>query len=64
MHTNTVILLESYCGTITEPGLPVVSRAEDHQKPTLVSSPPRSLEPDYLEAWNKIKLKAHVFVQC
>ena len=23
-HTNTVILLESYCGTITEPGLPVV----------------------------------------
>ena len=24
-HTNTVILLEPYCGTITEPGLPVVS---------------------------------------
>ena len=23
-HTNTVILLELYCGTITEPGLPVV----------------------------------------
>ena len=23
-HTNTVILLEPYCGTITEPGLPVV----------------------------------------
>ena len=23
-HTNTVILLERYCGTITEPGLPVV----------------------------------------
>ena len=22
-HTNTVILLERYCGTITEPGLPV-----------------------------------------
>ena len=22
-HTNTVILLEPYCGTITEPGLPV-----------------------------------------
>ena len=22
-HTNTVILLELYCGTITEPGLPV-----------------------------------------
>ena len=22
-HTNTVILLEAYCGTITEPGLPV-----------------------------------------
>ena len=22
-NTNTVILLESYCGTITEPGLPV-----------------------------------------
>ena len=26
-HTNTVILLEPYCGTITEPGLPVVQRA-------------------------------------
>ena len=25
-HTNTVILLEPYCGTITEPGLPVVIR--------------------------------------
>ena len=24
-HTNTVILLELYCGTITEPGLPVDS---------------------------------------
>ena len=24
-HTNTVILLEPYCGTITEPGLPVLS---------------------------------------
>ena len=23
-HTNTVILLEPYCGTITEPTLPVV----------------------------------------
>ena len=23
-HTNTVILLELYCGTITEPGLPVI----------------------------------------
>ena len=23
-HTNTVILLEPYCGTITEPGLPVI----------------------------------------
>ena len=23
-HTNTVTLLEPYCGTITEPGLPVV----------------------------------------
>ena len=22
-HTSTVILLEPYCGTITEPGLPV-----------------------------------------
>ena len=26
-HTNTVILLEPYCGTITEPGLPVVKMA-------------------------------------
>ena len=25
-HTNTVVLLERYCGTITEPGLPVVKR--------------------------------------
>ena len=25
-HTNTVILLERYCGTITEPGLPVHKR--------------------------------------
>ena len=24
-HTNTVILLEPYCGTITEPGLPVTT---------------------------------------
>ena len=23
-HTNTVIFLEPYCGTITEPGLPVI----------------------------------------
>ena len=29
-HTNTVILLEPYCGTITEPGLPaVVSASQD-----------------------------------
>ena len=27
-HTNTVILLEPYCGTITEPGLPVESQHE------------------------------------
>ena len=27
-HTNTVILLEQYCGTITEPGLPVESPHE------------------------------------
>ena len=26
-HTNTVILLEWYCGTITEPGLPVVEHS-------------------------------------
>ena len=25
-HINTVILLEPYCGTITEPGLPVVKQ--------------------------------------
>ena len=24
-HTNTVILLEPYCGTMTEPGLPVLT---------------------------------------
>ena len=27
-HTNTVILLEPYCGAITEPGLPVVKLAK------------------------------------
>ena len=27
-HTNTVILLERYCGTITEPGLPVIFQAK------------------------------------
>ena len=27
-HTNTVILLEPYCGTITEPGLPVIKAAK------------------------------------
>ena len=27
-HTNTVILLEPYCGTITEPGLPVVKHKQ------------------------------------
>ena len=26
-HINTVILLEPYCGTITEPGLPVSFQA-------------------------------------
>ena len=26
-HTNTVILLELYCGTITEPGLPVAKQS-------------------------------------
>ena len=30
-HTNTVILLEPYCGTITEPGLPVVRALASHQ---------------------------------
>ena len=28
-HKNTVILLEPYCGTITEPGLPVRSYPTD-----------------------------------
>ena len=31
-HTNTVILLEPYCGTMTEPGLPVV-RGGNWSKP-------------------------------
>ena len=30
-HTNTVILLEPYCGTITEPGLPVVTLHGTHE---------------------------------
>ena len=30
-HTNTVILLEPYCGTITEPGLPVVTLRRIHK---------------------------------
>ena len=29
-HTNTVVLLKPYCGTITEPGLPVVLRWSSH----------------------------------
>ena len=32
-HTNTVILLEPYCGTITEPGLPVVESRDAHRLP-------------------------------
>ena len=31
-HTNTVILLELYCGTITEPGLPVVIAINSYLK--------------------------------
>ena len=32
-HTNTVILLEPYCGTITVPGLPVVSLTTSWSSP-------------------------------
>ena len=32
-HTNTVILLESYCGTIAEPGLPVGESVNSQQRP-------------------------------
>ena len=36
-HTNTVILLEPYCGTITEPGLPVGWIFDDHMwKPAII----------------------------
>ena len=28
-HTNTVILLEPYCGTMTEPGLPVADKNKE-----------------------------------
>ena len=34
-HTNTVILLEPYCGTITEPGLPVVRSDLDFNPRTI-----------------------------
>ena len=35
-HTNTVILLERYCGTITEPGLPVDTHADVRQVESLI----------------------------
>ena len=35
-HTNTVILLEPYCGTITEPGLPVL-RGHEGERNNCVS---------------------------
>ena len=35
-HTNTVILLEPYCGTMTEPGLPVVTLGQDRQKTYII----------------------------
>ena len=34
-HTNTVILLELYCGTITEPGLPVILGASSEYPATV-----------------------------
>ena len=33
-HTNTVVLLELYCGTITEPGLPVDTSAKHNASST------------------------------
>ena len=36
-HTNTVILLERYCGTITEPGLPVLGPTVPYLKISLIS---------------------------
>ena len=39
-HTNTVILLDPYCGTITEPGLPVLLNRPTHRlQMTLECSP-------------------------
>ena len=39
-HTNTVILLEPYCGTITEPGLPVSQHALQEQSARDIFIPP------------------------
>ena len=38
-HTNTVILLGPYCGTITEPGLPVSIRENAFFLMTIVHFP-------------------------
>ena len=37
-HTNTVILLERYCGTITEPGLPVFKQRYIKYRPSISNS--------------------------
>ena len=37
-HTNTVILLEQYCGTIMEPGLPVFKQCYIKQLPSISNS--------------------------
>ena len=37
-HTNNVILLERYCGTITEPGLPVFKQCYITHRPSISNS--------------------------
>ena len=37
-HTNNVILLEWYCGTITEPGLPVFKQCYIKHRPSISNS--------------------------
>ena len=64
-HTNTVILLERYCGTITEPGLPLVSVASAVQASPNLPRPLLQWPPIYLffcmyvnePCWSPLKVR-------
>ncbi|CAH3109300.1 unnamed protein product, partial [Porites lobata] len=48
-HTNTVILLEPYCGTITEPGLPFITLGKVKSEQLTVKQENGDLENEDLE---------------